>query len=29
MALEGKSRKDWAYQRIYVDHSRLPPRAHL
>jgi hypothetical protein len=26
---EEKSRRDLAYQRIYVDHSRIPPRAHI
>jgi hypothetical protein len=26
---EEKSRRGLAYQRIYVDHSRIPPRAHI
>lgn len=28
-AKEDDSRKDLAYQRIYVDHTRIPPRAHI
>jgi hypothetical protein len=29
MAQEGDSRRDLLYQRIYVDHSRIPPRVHI
>lgn len=29
MAQEDDSRRDLVYQRIYVDHSRIPPRFHI
>jgi hypothetical protein len=29
MAHEDDSRRDLVYQRIYVDHSRIPPRIHI